>query len=83
AASARAREDITERIGFSSQRIGYAAAVATGKLTVDEMNLYDMRRHVAEEAAPERRSRSDVLPRDGNFIPVTSVSRMPEQFARM
>ncbi|OAL23606.1 hypothetical protein AYO22_06183 [Fonsecaea multimorphosa] len=83
AASARARENINERIGFSSQKIGYKAAVATGKLTIDEMNLYDMRRHVAEAAAPERRSRSDVIPHNSAFGLVMSVSTMPEQLARM
>ncbi|EXJ53741.1 salicylate hydroxylase [Cladophialophora psammophila CBS 110553] len=83
AASARARENINERIGFSSMKIGYKAAVAMGKLTIDEMNLYDMRRYVADEAAPQRRSRSDVISHKGAFVPLMSVSRMPEQWARM
>jgi salicylate hydroxylase len=80
AASARAREDINERIGFSSHKIGYKAAVASGKLTIDEMNLYDMRRHVASEAAPERRNDTNERP---TFVPVAPVSNKPEIAARM
>lgn len=73
AASARARENINERIGespdhpqplFSAQsRVstdvlkgfssntsheGYKVDNETGKLTIDEMNLYDMKAHVAQ-----------------------------------
>jgi len=42
-ASARATEDINERIGFSSlsKKVG-------PKLTIAEMNLYDMRKHLSE-----------------------------------
>ena len=80
-ASARAREDINERMGFSSQKIGYAAAVASGKLTIDEMNLYDMRRHVASEAAPERRNRKSR--EQSNLITNPPVSNVPEITARM
>ena len=81
AASARAREDINERIGFSSQKVGYKAAVASGKLTIDEMNLYDMRRHVASEAAPEWKNHMH----QNGFDPVTSIPdpSIPEQLARM
>ena len=79
-ASARAREDINERIGFSSQKIGYKAAVASGRLTIDEMNLYDMRRHVASEAAPEKRNKTR---EQREFVPVSYVSHMQEIVARM
>ncbi|KAJ9606222.1 hypothetical protein H2200_009183 [Cladophialophora chaetospira] len=79
-ASARARENINERIGFSSQKIGYHEAVAAGSLTIDEMNLYDMRRHVASEAAVERRNDFQEKPA---FIPITSISNMPEIASRM
>ncbi|EXJ65519.1 salicylate hydroxylase [Cladophialophora yegresii CBS 114405] len=81
AASARARENINERIGFSSQGIGYKAAVASGKLTIDEMNLYDMQRHVASEAAPERRIEGDG--RATYVLSVPAASSMPEIAARM
>ena len=79
-ASARARENINERIGFSSQKIGYKEAAASGKLTIDEMNLYDMRRHVASEAAPERRNEVE---EKTDFKPLSSMSNMPEIAARM
>ncbi|TVY79972.1 FAD-dependent urate hydroxylase [Fusarium oxysporum f. sp. cubense] len=49
AASARARENINERIGFSSNTNTKVYNVATedGKLTIDEMNMYNMHNHVA------------------------------------
>lgn len=51
AASARARENISERIGFSSNKNSkrYRVASETGKLTIEEMNEYDMHDHVAAE----------------------------------
>lgn len=51
AASARARENISERIGFSSNKNSkrYKVASETGKLTIEEMNEYDMHDHVAAE----------------------------------
>ncbi|KAK1141290.1 hypothetical protein N8T08_009194 [Aspergillus melleus] len=57
AASARARENISERIGFSSQKTSqrYRVANENQKLTIEEMNEYDMHRHVAKEATPEYR----------------------------
>ncbi|KAL4891502.1 FAD/NAD(P)-binding domain-containing protein [Aspergillus ambiguus] len=53
AASARARENISERIGFSSKKgsKGYRVANENQKLTIEEMNEYDMHRHVASEAS--------------------------------
>lgn len=44
AASARARENINERIGFSSNTHvkGYKVRSEEGKLTVEEMNRYNM-----------------------------------------
>ncbi|ORY88242.1 hypothetical protein BCR35DRAFT_301762 [Leucosporidium creatinivorum] len=51
-ASARATENLNERIGFSSLSAPEAKlAAAENKLTVDEMNLYDMKAHVAKEVA--------------------------------
>ncbi|KAH7141724.1 putative salicylate hydroxylase [Dactylonectria macrodidyma] len=49
-ASARARENINERIGFSSNTSTkvYAVADEDNKLTIEEMNLYDMKTHVKE-----------------------------------
>ncbi|KAF5966556.1 salicylate 1-monooxygenase [Fusarium bulbicola] len=49
AASARARENINERIDFSSNTNAKVYNVATedGKLTIDEMNMYNMKDHVA------------------------------------
>ncbi|KAA8651266.1 hypothetical protein EYZ11_006786 [Aspergillus tanneri] len=57
AASARARENISERIGFSSQKSSkrYRVEDENTKLTIEEMNEYDMHEHVASEAAPEYR----------------------------
>lgn len=83
AASARARENISERIGFSSNKNNnkrYRVASEKEKLTIDEMNLYDMREHVAEEAATDRKKKSNAM---ASSVPVTSISRMPEQLARM
>lgn len=52
AASARATENLNERIGFTSLSAPEAKLAAkAGKLTVDEMNLYDMRAHIAKEVA--------------------------------
>ncbi|RSL89280.1 hypothetical protein CEP52_014943 [Fusarium oligoseptatum] len=50
AASARARENINERIGFSSNTdtTVYAVQSEEDKLTIDEMNLYDMKLHVKD-----------------------------------
>ncbi|KAK7214372.1 hypothetical protein V2G26_002375 [Clonostachys chloroleuca] len=50
AASARARENINERIGFSSNTDNevYSVANEEGKLTIDEMNRYDMKAHIRE-----------------------------------
>lgn len=52
AASARARLNMNERIGFSSNtnNPNYKVADEKQKLTVEEMNEYDMWRHVADEA---------------------------------
>ncbi|TXT11274.1 hypothetical protein VHUM_02025 [Vanrija humicola] len=51
AASARATENLNERIGFTSLTAPEAALAAKdGKLTVNEMNEYDMKEHVAKEA---------------------------------
>ncbi|KAM0752962.1 FAD/NAD-P-binding domain-containing protein [Meredithblackwellia eburnea MCA 4105] len=51
AASIRATDDINERIGFSSLPEAEArAAFKQGKLTVEEMNRYQMKEHVAELA---------------------------------
>lgn len=46
AASIRATEDINERIGFSSTPYSQGKHANTGVLTIDEMNLYDMRKDV-------------------------------------
>ncbi|KAL6246553.1 hypothetical protein RBB50_006791 [Rhinocladiella similis] len=50
AASARARLNITERIGFSSStnNLKYSVTDEKQKLIIHEMNLYAMKRHVAE-----------------------------------
>lgn len=51
AASARATENLNERIGFTSLSAPEAALAAKdGKLTVNEMNEYDMKAHIAKEA---------------------------------
>lgn len=51
AASARATENLNERIGFTSLTAPEAALAAKdGKLTVNEMNEYDMKAHIAKEA---------------------------------
>ncbi|KAJ3467743.1 hypothetical protein FSOLCH5_003810 [Fusarium solani] len=56
AASARARENINERIGFSSNTdtTVYAVESEEDKLTIDEMNLYDMKLHVKDVLAKYR-----------------------------
>ncbi|UPK97550.1 hypothetical protein LCI18_008485 [Fusarium solani-melongenae] len=53
AASARARENINERIGFSSNTdtTVYTVQSEEDKLTIDEMNLYDMKLHVKDVLA--------------------------------
>jgi salicylate hydroxylase len=53
AASARARENITERIGFSSNTSNplYKVADEKQKLTIEEMNEYDMYIDVREKVA--------------------------------
>ncbi|GIC94707.1 uncharacterized protein Aud_002036 [Aspergillus udagawae] len=55
AASARARENISERIGFSSQKGSrwYAVVDEDQKLTIEEINDYDMRQHIRSQAALE------------------------------
>lgn len=78
AASARARENINERIGFSSMNVGYKAAVASGKLTIDEMNLYDMRKDVASQAAPERKVVAQT-----EDAALAAIRNRPETLARM
>lgn len=51
AASARATENLNERIGFTSLSAPDAALAAKkGYLTVNEMNEYDMKAHIASEA---------------------------------
>ena len=52
AASARARENINERIGFSSNTdtARYKVQNEEGKLTIEEMNSYDMFNDVAEKS---------------------------------
>ncbi|BEJ17786.1 hypothetical protein CspHIS471_0700540 [Cutaneotrichosporon sp. HIS471] len=51
AASARATENLNERIGFTSLSAPDAALAAKeGKLTVNEMNEYKMHDHIAKEA---------------------------------
>ncbi|KAF4418749.1 salicylate hydroxylase [Fusarium acutatum] len=61
AASARARENINERIGFSSNTNTKVYNVATedGKLTIDEMNMYNMKDHVAN-VFNERRLKENI-----------------------
>ncbi|KAJ7283364.1 salicylate hydroxylase [Mycena rebaudengoi] len=51
-ASARATENLNERIGFTSMTAPDAElAAADGKLTINEMNGYKMEFHIAEEVA--------------------------------
>jgi salicylate hydroxylase len=51
-ASARATENLNERIGFTSLSAPEARLkAAEGELTVNEMNNYDMRAHITTEAA--------------------------------
>jgi salicylate hydroxylase len=45
-ASARARENLNERIGWSSQRNNDNLQTKTTKLTIDEINAYDMKEHL-------------------------------------
>ncbi|PSN61448.1 FAD/NAD(P)-binding domain-containing protein [Corynespora cassiicola Philippines] len=56
AASARARENIHERIGFSDDvtNKNYKVQSEDGKLTIEEMNLYDMKKDVADKYAAVR-----------------------------
>ncbi|KAH7229915.1 putative salicylate hydroxylase [Fusarium oxysporum] len=65
AASARARENINERIGFSSNTNTKVYNVATedGKLTIDEMNMYNMHNHVAN-VFNERRLKEKIEPEE-------------------
>ncbi|KAL6362078.1 hypothetical protein LRP88_05562 [Fusarium phalaenopsidis] len=58
AASARARENINERIGFSSNTdtTVYAVQSEEDKLTIDEMNLYDMKLHVKDMLAKRQQA---------------------------
>ncbi|KAJ1599100.1 hypothetical protein NDA14_001795 [Ustilago hordei] len=52
-ASARALENLNERIGFSSLGAPHAALAAKeNKLTVNEMNTYDMKKHIRESVDP-------------------------------
>lgn len=52
-ASQRARENIAERIGFSSNTNApnYKVADEGNRLTIEEMNLYDMHKDVAQKAS--------------------------------
>ncbi|KAM3414775.1 hypothetical protein BST61_g9926 [Cercospora zeina] len=61
AASARARENINERIGFSSNtNVGtYHVKDEKEKLTIDEIDGYDLRAHIKEVLATKR---GDLLP---------------------
>ncbi|EMD88350.1 hypothetical protein COCC4DRAFT_44191 [Bipolaris maydis ATCC 48331] len=56
AASARASENIHERIGFSSNKQDphYTVQDEKNKLTIDEMNTYDMHKDVAEKLAARK-----------------------------
>lgn len=56
AASARASENMSERIGFSSNTDNpkYKVTDEKNKLTIEEMNTYDMRKDVAEKLAEHR-----------------------------
>ncbi|KAJ9642682.1 hypothetical protein H2204_002330 [Knufia peltigerae] len=50
AASAKARENINERIGFSdnTNTAVYKVSDESSKLTIEEMNRYDMKGHIAD-----------------------------------
>ncbi|KAF9648442.1 FAD/NAD(P)-binding domain-containing protein [Thelephora ganbajun] len=53
--SARAMENLNERIGFTSLKAHDASlAAAEGKLTINEMNEYKMHDHIAAEVGIER-----------------------------
>ncbi|KAH6682736.1 hypothetical protein B0J14DRAFT_673144 [Halenospora varia] len=56
AASARARENIHERIGFSSNTDNplYAVTDEANKLTIEEMNSYDIRVDVSHKTAEQK-----------------------------
>ncbi|GAB1729822.1 hypothetical protein NU195Hw_g8792t1 [Hortaea werneckii] len=56
AASARAAENIHERIGFSSNTDNshYSVQDENNKLTIEEMNSYDMHAHVAQLVAEQQ-----------------------------
>ncbi|KAF9647651.1 salicylate hydroxylase [Thelephora ganbajun] len=55
--SARAMENLNERIGFTSLKPhGASLAAAEGKLTINEMNEYRMHDHIAAEVGIERAS---------------------------
>ncbi|KAL6244790.1 hypothetical protein RBB50_008318 [Rhinocladiella similis] len=58
AASAKARENINERIGFSdnTNTAVYKVSDETSKLTIEEMNRYDMKAHVADVFRTRRES---------------------------
>ncbi|KAK6587513.1 hypothetical protein PZA11_000803 [Diplocarpon coronariae] len=58
AASARARENITERIGFSSNTSNplYKVADESAKLTIEEMNEYDMYADIEQKVGGSERS---------------------------
>ncbi|KAK7517911.1 uncharacterized protein IWZ02DRAFT_447470 [Phyllosticta citriasiana] len=63
-ASARARVNISERIGFSSNKnsVRYKVASEQGKLTIEEMNEYDMADHVRTLALEKARGKSAEAP---------------------
>lgn len=56
AAAARAASNINERIGFSNNKdtATYKVADETAKLTIEEMNAYDMAMDVEEQLALKR-----------------------------
>ncbi|SPO05412.1 related to salicylate 1-monooxygenase [Cephalotrichum gorgonifer] len=57
-ASAKARENINERIGFSSNTDlpVYHVSAETDKLTIEEMNLYDMKAHLDQVYSDRRKT---------------------------
>jgi salicylate hydroxylase len=60
-ASTRALENLNERIGFSSLNAHDAALAASeNKLTVNEMNTYDMKKHIRETVYPNLKSTPSV-----------------------
>jgi salicylate hydroxylase len=61
-ASARARENITERIGFSSNTSNplYKVKDEKQKLTIEEMNEYDMYVDVAKKEAAGAESKASL-----------------------